>query len=168
MFSVRIQEIAVSQAGLAELIQQSTELANGLYPPETNDLLELDDLALDHVFLIGAFIKKTLQEAVQETPQQTLIGIGSVVEKHHDCRYGEMKRLFVRSEYRGHGIGKQLIHALEEHMLSKGITIARLETGIYQPEAIDLYSKLGFQTRSIFGDYQSNPYSVYMEKQLTK
>lgn len=41
-----------------------------------------------------------------------------------------------------------------------------LETGVYQPEAIKLYQRLGFELTSQFGRYEYDPLSVYMMKSL--
>ena len=55
---------------------------------------------------------------------------------------------------------------LEEHLLKSGIKIARLETGIKQPEALRLYRKLGYLERSPFASYHEDPLSIFMEKEL--
>ena len=60
------------------------------------------------------------------------------------------------------------MQVLEEKMRQQGVYLARLETGIYQPEALGLYRKIGYQERSSFGNYPKNdPLSVFMEKQLS-
>jgi ribosomal protein S18 acetylase RimI-like enzyme len=47
------------------------------------------------------------------------------------------------------------------------VSILRLETGIYQVEAIGLYERYGFQRRTPFGDYREDPFSIYFEKSIT-
>lgn len=42
----------------------------------------------------------------------------------------------------------------------------RLETGVYQPEALALYGRAGYVERGPFGDYVADPLSVFMEKEL--
>jgi len=44
--------------------------------------------------------------------------------------------------------------------------LLRLETGIFQIEAIGLYDRYGFQRRPPFGEYVEDPMSVYFEKSL--
>jgi hypothetical protein len=44
--------------------------------------------------------------------------------------------------------------------------VLRLETGIYQLEAIGLYERCGFQRIPPFGDYKADPLSVFFEKRL--
>jgi putative acetyltransferase len=72
----------------------------------------------------------------------------------------------VLEAYRGRGVSKQLMQALETHLREQQIPLARLETGISQPEALGLYEKLGYQYRSPFSSYQLDPLSVFMEKRL--
>ena len=56
---------------------------------------------------------------------------------------------------------------IEDEARAAGMTVARLETGIHQPEAIGLYRKLGYALRDAFGDYPTDdPNSVFMEKRL--
>ena len=47
------------------------------------------------------------------------------------------------------------------------ITLLRLETGIYQREAIGLYERLGLYRIPSFGTYIDDLLSVYYEKRLT-
>jgi putative acetyltransferase len=55
---------------------------------------------------------------------------------------------------------------IEDEALASGRTIARLETGIHQPEALGLYRATGYTDRGPFGDYPQDPNSVFMEKPL--
>jgi GNAT superfamily N-acetyltransferase len=80
--------------------------------------------------------------------------------------YGEVKRMYVRSAWRGLGLGKAMLEHLAAYARAKGIEILRLETGIYQKEAIGLYEGFGFQRRPPFGEYREDPLSVYFEKRL--
>ncbi len=80
--------------------------------------------------------------------------------------YGEVKRMFVRPQFRGLGLGKLMLDRLSEFALETQVNILRLETGIYQTEAIQLYEKYGFKRRSPFGEYKIDPLSIYFEKAL--
>ena len=82
-------------------------------------------------------------------------------------RYGELKRIFVRHQYRGRGFAKQILKHLELRAVSKGFSKMRLETGIYQPESVGLYEKTGYYRIPSFGDYpKDDPLSLYYEKRL--
>lgn len=60
--------------------------------------------------------------------------------KTHDTKTGEIKRLYVRPGYRGHGNGRRLLSALEEHGRAVGATSLLLETGVHNTAAISLFS----------------------------
>jgi putative acetyltransferase len=55
---------------------------------------------------------------------------------------------------------------LENCLVEKSIFTARLETGIHQHEAIDLYKRLGYIEIATFGDYTKDPLSLFMEKKI--
>jgi len=55
---------------------------------------------------------------------------------------------------------------LENWLVKKSIFTARLETGIHQHEAIDLYKRLGYLVIAPLGDYTEDPLSVFMEKKI--
>ena len=83
-----------------------------------------------------------------------------------DGEYGELKRMYVRPEFRGRGFGKLLIEHLASYARAHEITVLRLETGIYQPEAISLYEQAGFVRIPPFGPYTNDPLSLCYEKRL--
>ena len=149
-----IRRIAPTHPGVAELLRQSTEYASSLYPAESNHLDSAAELSRDNVYLVGAFV------------QGKLAGIGAVKRLAHDVEYGEIKRLYVLPAHRGQGLAKRIMDTLEDHLREMGIAVARLETGIYQPEAIGLYKTLGYLVRGPFGKYKPDPLSVFMEKRI--
>ena len=81
--------------------------------------------------------------------------------------YGELKRMFVRPEFRGAGFGEMLVEHLAAHALAHGVTLLRLETGIHQQAAIRLYERLGFRRILPFGPYTNDPVSLCYEKRLS-
>ncbi len=80
--------------------------------------------------------------------------------------YGELKRMYVRPSYRGLGLGALLIDHLATYARERGIKLLRLETGIYQREAIRLYERMGFRRIPPFGPYHEDPLSFCYEKQI--
>lgn len=83
-----------------------------------------------------------------------------------DARTGELKRMYVRPAYRGRGIARQLLAALEELAFQQGHTTVCLETGSYLPAAIGLYRSCGYRPIPVYGEYVHNPYSVCFAKRL--
>lgn len=80
--------------------------------------------------------------------------------------YGELKRMYVRPQFRGLGLSKLLLNHLASYTQDAGINLLRLETGIYQTAAIGLYEGWGFQRIPPFGDYWEDPLSICYEKRL--
>ena len=79
---------------------------------------------------------------------------------------GEIKRMYVRPEARGRGVGAQLLAALEAEARALAVSVLRLETGIRQPEAIQLYERRGYHRRAAFGEYREDPLCRCYEKLL--
>ena len=80
--------------------------------------------------------------------------------------YAELKRMYVRPQWRRLGLGKRLLDQLAAHARSRGVSLLRLETGIHQAEAIGLYERFGFRRRPAFGAYREDPLSLYFEKRI--
>jgi putative acetyltransferase len=80
--------------------------------------------------------------------------------------YGEVKRMYVREQFRGKGFGRIILDRLAEHAAQNGIKLLRLETGIYQKAAIRLYEQYGFVRIPPFGDYWDDPVSLCYEKRI--
>jgi GNAT superfamily N-acetyltransferase len=80
--------------------------------------------------------------------------------------YGELKRMYVRPQFRGKGFGELLVDHLADFALANGIRLLRLETGIHQIAAIRLYERLGFQRIPPFGPYFEDPLSLCYEKRI--
>lgn len=77
----------------------------------------------------------------------------------------EMKRLYVPPEFRGHGIGEQLVLLLIDEARKAGYHTMRLDTLERLQPAIKLYRRYGFTDARA---YYHNPLPgvVYMEKKL--
>jgi ribosomal protein S18 acetylase RimI-like enzyme len=83
-----------------------------------------------------------------------------------DGEYGEIKRMYVRPEFRGLGLGRRILEHLTGHAMSHGMTLLRLETGIHQEEAIALYERQGFHRIPPFGPYTDDSLTVCYEKRV--
>lgn len=77
-----------------------------------------------------------------------------------DAQTGEITRVYVRPAFRGRGLARQLLAALEELALSAGHTVLRFELGAYQPATVALYRAAGYAERP------GGPDQIRFEKHL--
>ena len=82
----------------------------------------------------------------------------------------EIKRLFVRAEHQGLGVGRQLTEALIDLARRRGFSTMRLDTGDLQIEAHRLYRSLGFVPIPPYYECpdQLRRYLVFMELTLRR
>ena len=150
--AVEIRPFAPADPAVRRLIGELDRLQTSLYPAESNHLDPIEVLEGSDVTFLAAFVGG---EAV---------GCGAV--KRMPGRYGEIKRVFVDPAGRRRGVGRAMMEALETDLLTHGIDLARLETGVRQPEALALYEHSGYVRIPPFGDYREDPLSVFLEKRL--
>lgn len=82
------------------------------------------------------------------------------------AEFGELKRMYVRPQFRGRGFAKQIMARLADYTRERGARLLRLETGIHQIEAIGLYERWGFRRIPPFPPYREDPLSICMEKRI--
>ena len=140
------------QPDVLRLIEELDAYQKPLYPAESHHGIDVD--ALSHPNVVFVVVRDEANVA---------IGCGAVVVT---ANYGELKRMYVRPEQRGRGIAKRLLAFLETEGAARGCRAFALETGIYQPEALALYQRAGYVRCEPFGDYQPDPMSVFMWKDV--
>ncbi|MFE1774514.1 GNAT family N-acetyltransferase [Streptomyces sp. NPDC059008] len=79
----------------------------------------------------------------------------------------EIKRMFVLPEARGRGLARRILEVLEADARAAGRSRMVLETGIKQPEALQLYASCGYALVEKFGLYRTYEESRCMAKPLT-
>jgi len=90
------------------------------------------------------------------------VGCGAI--KEYEKGVAEVKRMFVKPEWRGQGIAKRILSELEIWANELNFSECILETGKNQPEAIGLYQKSGYQKIPNYGQYEDIELSVCMRK----
>ena len=90
---------------------------------------------------------------------------GCVAMKKLEDGICEMKRLYVKPEFRGQGVGKELATRVIDKARECGYSRMRLDTVPSMKSAIELYRELGFKETS---PYTFNPIdgAIYMEIEL--
>ena len=146
---VRITRERPDSADAVQLISELEALLEPLYPRESRHGLSVERLIAEDV---AFFVLRAAGVPV---------GCGGV--KRIGVEYGEVKRVYVRPQYRGAGFGRMLLERLEEYAREHDVRLLRLETGIHQHAAIRLYEAMGFRRIPPFGPYTSDPLSLCYE-----
>lgn len=92
------------------------------------------------------------------------VGCGAV--RLLNATTAEVKRMYVKPDRRGAGVGRAVLAQLEAAAREFGARRLVLETGIHQEAAIALYLRAGFTQVECWGEYATAPTSVCYEKKL--
>jgi len=126
------------------------------------------DLAIrdgeDHAFYNQFNKTDKIKHVVVFYENDIAVGCGAFREKESDKV--EIKRMFVHPDYRKKGIASSVLKELEIWAAEVKYTYTILETGKNQPEAINLYQKLGYTIIPNYPPYENVENSVCMKKTL--
>lgn len=86
--------------------------------------------------------------------------------RRYDDESVEIKRMYVRPDYRGQGLSRIVLAHLETLAGEMGASRVVLETGGRQPEAMRLYETSGYERVEPFGHYRCAPESAHFGKTL--
>ena len=151
--AVTIERARPDSPEAVKLIKELSDYLDPLYPKTNQFGLSPDQLIRENV---AFFVTR-----VDGLPA----GCGGI--KFYP-EFGELKRMYVRPPYRGLGLGKLMLKHLEAYALQHGMTLIRIETGVYQPEAMGLYEKMGYRQRASFPPYPESTATLsrFYEKQM--
>ena len=159
--ALQIRPERADHPGVGPLLAALDAYLASLYAPEDNHILDLQALLQPDVdFLVAERAGR-------------LVGCGAMrrMPGEPDTAgqpYGEVKRMYVDPACRGQRLGVGLLDALEARLLADGLSLALLETGRDQLEAVRLYERCGYVKRGPFGGYPDNGLSVFYEKRLRR
>ncbi|MDM4766225.1 GNAT family N-acetyltransferase [Pelomonas sp. SE-A7] len=91
-----------------------------------------------------------------------LLGCGALMQG--PAGDGEIKSMRTGQAHRGKGAGRLMLNHILAEARRRGLSRLNLETGsqpAFEP-ARRLYASAGFQVCGPFGDYEEDPYSVFM------
>ena len=155
--AVSISLAPILGAEADHLLALSDEYMASLYPAESNHLVSSESLRTGDAVFLGAFMPSMMSSSHETVEQSVETGvpsprggswpcIGCVAARfYREAGYAEIKRLYVHEAHRGRGLSRTLMSAIEAEILAEGIDCARLEMGIYQPEADALYRSIGYR-----------------------
>lgn len=116
----------------------------------------------DHYFFAQFNKLAGLEGVVLAYDGEMAVGCGAF--KRHADGEAEIKRMFVRTEYRGRRIAAAILGELENWAAEQGYMSFVLETGFKQPEAIALYKRSGYSVIPNYGQYADVAESICMRK----
>jgi len=142
---IAIEIVKTPTAEVVALLDGLNAALSGPYSDEQRHALPVDRLFQPN---IRFFIARMNGEAV------ACGGIG-----FYDG-YAELKRMYSKPAVRGRGIAKQLLVRLETEARNAGQSLLRIETGMYQLEAMRFYETAGYKRCGPFGPYADMPKSA--------
>ena len=105
-----------------------------------------------------------INHAVMVYAENKPVGCGCF--KRFDDHTIEVKRMFILPEMRGNQFAARLLHELEKWAIEEGFSMAVLETGLRQLEAIRLYTRSGYTLTENYGQYIGMTDSICYRKRL--
>jgi ribosomal protein S18 acetylase RimI-like enzyme len=139
---------------------------------------------LDLVSILGQSIREYAEKMVEELSSYRLpdgefyvvknkgifIGMGAFRRLKGDT--GEIKRMFIKPEFRGKGFGKILLNYLINMAKKSKYSEVLIDTGKFMISAQHLYRSAGFQETQLYPETEvppeMQPYWIYMIKKLDK
>ncbi|MBL7771742.1 MAG: GNAT family N-acetyltransferase [Chitinophagaceae bacterium] len=118
----------------------------------------------DHEFYAQFNSIQSLKQVIVAYQGSMAVGCGAI--KEFDLQTMEVKRMFVLTHYRAQGIATLMLLALEDWTRELGFDYCILETGLKQPEAIQLYTKNNYERIPNYGPYTDIQDSVCFKKKL--
>jgi putative acetyltransferase len=134
-----------------------------------NLVMQLDaELAVrdgpDHSFYAQFNTIDRIKFVVVAYHETTPVGCGAI--KEYGPGIMEIKRMFVLPAWRQQGVATSVLTDLEDWARELSARRCILETGKKQPEAIRLYSRLGYRVIPNYGQYAGVVNSVCFEKAI--
>lgn len=149
-----ISEVDKGDSDLARLVSELDAFQSELYPAESNHCLDLSTVS-----------EEQLRCVIVRDEGYAPAGCGALL--FHEDGSAEIKRVYIRPEYRGRKLGEQIVSAIEGIASEKNSRLLQLETGIHQQPAIALYRRCGYEICDAFPPYKPDPLSVFMRKELS-
>ncbi len=157
---------------LPELVFRESDLEHpavaALVRAHRDDLARLSPPGSVHAFTPDAFADPavTLLTAWKE---DVLVGCGAL--KRHGGRHaglGELKTMRTAARFLRRGAGAAVLERLIGLARRDGLTRLALETGATEPfaPALALYARYGFRPCEPFADYEPDPFSVFLARDL--
>lgn len=135
------------------LVKQLNEFTFELTPAEFRHHMTVEQMAQPDLTLF-----------VARDENGATLGMGAL--KRHENGVGEVKRMFVKPEARGLGVGGAILARIEDLARQQGVTRIVLETGSNFDAAKRVYERGGFATCEPVLDYPPSAWTAFYSKEL--
>lgn len=136
------------------LVRALNEFTYGLTPAEFRHHMTVEQMAQADTTL---FVARDADGAP--------LGMGAL--RRHANGVGEVKRMFVKPEARGLGLGGAILARIEDLARHEGVIRVVLETGANFDAAKRVYERGGFQTCEPVLDYPPSAWTAFYAKSLS-
>jgi len=92
---------------------------------------------------------------------------GTIALRRLDATSGEVKRLYLRPQYRRHGLGKRLLEAVTERARATRYDWLYADTLPSMKEALSLYASVGFERAEAYSNAPTRG-AIYLKLRLAK
>jgi ribosomal protein S18 acetylase RimI-like enzyme len=120
--------------------------ANGLTNEEAQKIAEAD---FNRYLIDGFHTKDNFLFVLVDEFQHSIGHLWYVVRGAEDNKKAFIADIFLHSDYRGKGYGRQAMELLESHVKDQGLSAIGLHVFGFNEAAIGLYKKLGYQTTDL-------------------
>lgn len=141
----------------AALLQEHLQQMHELSPRESVHALDLDGLRRPEISFWTLWSES----------EQLLLGC--VALRHLGAQHAELKSMRTATRHQGRGVGSALLTHVIAVSKARGYAYLSLETGSMTgfAAARRLYERFGFRECGPFGEYRTDPNSVFMRLDLT-
>lgn len=151
--SVAIAVETPLQDDVRALVQALNEYTYGLTPAEYRHHMTVEQMAQPDTTL---FVARGADGAA--------LGMGAI--RRHGNGVAEVKRMFVKPEARGMGVGGAILSRIEALAREEGFSRVVLETGSNFDAAKRIYERSGFATCEPVLDYPPSAWTAFYAKEL--
>ena len=154
MVDMRIVVDDLTGTRIAELLEEHLTDMRATTPPESKHALDLAGLRVPEITFWSAW------------DGDDLVGCGAI--KRLDATHAEVKSMRTSRVHRRGGVASAILRHIINQARAMGFTRLSLETGsgeFFEP-ARRLYEKFGFAYCDPFGDYQLDPLSVFLTREI--
>lgn len=92
---------------------------------------------------------------------------GTIALRRLNAASGEVKRLYLRPQFRGRGLARRLLEAVIERARSFGYESLYADTLPVMTDALSLYERIGFERVAAYSSHPT-PGAIYLKLQLVR